>query len=183
MVSVYVAVVPVTEAVPGDVAVTEHWPADSAVRTFWLITHGPDSPSTTVAPDAALAVRVVLVPALMLAGRPGFHGVPPEGITVIESPAFAGWMLTVWLDVPLKPPVELENWVLIVWTPDAVGVHEAATPPVESVGVEPMIPIPSKKNDALPAGTPVPVWAPRMVGVPTYSTGGNRRATVTTEDV
>ena len=76
-------------------------------------------------------------------------------------------MLTVWLDVPLNPPVELENSVLIVWTPEAVGVQDAAIPPVESVGVEPMIPIPSKKNDALPAGIPVPVCAPRIVGVPT----------------
>ena len=63
MVSVYVADVPVMAAVPGEVAVTEHWPADSAVRTFRLITQGPVSLSRTVAPEAAVAVRLVLVPA------------------------------------------------------------------------------------------------------------------------
>jgi len=104
-------------------------------------------------------------------------------VTVIASCALVGWMLTTWLETPLKRPSALENSVLMVWTPDAVGVHGAETPPVELVGVDPMMPMPSKKNDALPPVTPVPVCAPKMVGVPTFSTGGNRSATVTTSVV
>lgn len=146
-------------------------------------TQGPVSDRTTVAPDCAVAVSTVFEPACTLIGSPGFHGVPPCGATVTTSDAWAGWMFTVWLEVPLKFPVELENCVLIVWTPEAVGVHTAATPPLASVGVDPMIPMPSKKKDALPAVIPVPVCAPSTVGVPTYITGGKRNATVTTEDV
>ena len=66
-------------------------------------------------------------------------------------------MLTTWRETPLNRPSLLENSVEMVCTPEAVGVQEAATPPVELVGVDPTTPIPSKKKDALPAVTPVPV--------------------------
>ena len=104
------------------------------------ITHGPVSLSKTVAPEVAVALSAVLEPACKVIGRPGFHGAPPAGVTVMESLARAGWMFTVWLEVPLNTPFELENSVLMVCTPESVGVQVAATPPVLSVGVEPMMP-------------------------------------------
>ena len=77
IVTVYVFVSGVTEADPGEVAVTVHWPADSAVRMLPLMTQGPDSPRTTVAPEAADAVRRVFEPAISEIGSPGFQGAPP----------------------------------------------------------------------------------------------------------
>ena len=84
-VTVYVADAPVTLAEPGDVAVSTHCPGERAVIVDPLITHGPVSASTTVAPDAADALRSVFEPALTLIGSPGFHGAPPCGLTVIVS--------------------------------------------------------------------------------------------------
>ena len=77
IVTVYVFVSGVTEADPGEVAVTVHWPADSAVRMLPLMTQGPDSPRTTVAPEVADAVRRVFEPATSEIGSPGFQGAPP----------------------------------------------------------------------------------------------------------
>ena len=88
--TVYEFVSGVTEADPGEVAVTVHWPADSAVRMLPLMTQGPDSPRTTVDPEAADAVRRVFEPATRETGSPGFHGAPPCGASVTTSWAFAG---------------------------------------------------------------------------------------------
>ena len=85
IVTVYVLVSGVTDADPGEVAVTVHWPADSAVRMLPLMTQGPDSPRTTVDPEAADAVRRVFEPAIREIGSPGFHGAPPWGASVTTS--------------------------------------------------------------------------------------------------
>ncbi len=77
IVTVYVLVSGVTDADPGEVAVTVHWPAESAVRMLPLMTQGPDSPRTTVDPEAADAVRRVFEPATREIGSPGFQGAPP----------------------------------------------------------------------------------------------------------
>lgn len=95
IVIVYVVDVAVRLVDPGEVAVTEHWPAERAVSVAPLITHGPVSDSTTVAPDCADAVSTVFEPARNEMGRPGFQGVPPCGATVMTSDALAGWMFTV----------------------------------------------------------------------------------------
>ncbi len=102
---VYAAVVPATAPFPGEVAVTVHCPVPRTVSVVWLITHGPVSFSRTVAPEAEVAVKAVLVPARSEIGSPGFQGVPPAGITVMESVPRAGCTFTTWLAVPLKPGV------------------------------------------------------------------------------
>ena len=137
---VYVAVLPATAPVPGETAVNTHCPGPSTVKVVPPITHGPVSLSRTVAPEAAVALSAVLEPACRVIGRPGFHGAPAAGVTVMESLVRAGWMFTAWLEVPLKEPFELENSALMVCTPESGGVHVAATPPVLSVGVEPIMP-------------------------------------------
>ena len=111
---VYVAVAALTLGEPGEVAVRTHWPAARAVMVDPLRTQGPVSDRTTVAPDWAVAVKTVFEPAWTLIGSPGFQGAPAWGATVITSEGLAGWMFTVWLEVPLKPPVELENSVRMV---------------------------------------------------------------------
>ena len=48
---------------PGEVAVRTHCPAPRALIVAPLITQGPVSDRTTVAPDWAVAVRTVVEPA------------------------------------------------------------------------------------------------------------------------
>lgn len=82
--------VPLTLADPGEVAVTGHWPGPSNCKVFWLITQGPFSESTTVAPEADEAVSAMLLPARRETGTPGLHGAPPAGATLIESEGRGG---------------------------------------------------------------------------------------------
>ena len=58
---------------PGLVAVIVHCPADKAVSVFALMTQGPDSLSTAVAPDAVVVARVTVDPATTGMGELAGH--------------------------------------------------------------------------------------------------------------
>ena len=76
---------------PGLVAVMVHWPADRASSVLPLMTQGPFSLRTAVAPEAVPMASPTLVPALTGIGEFAGHAVlPPAGVTEIASVAFAG---------------------------------------------------------------------------------------------
>lgn len=88
-------------------------PALSPVITDPLSAHGPVSLRSTVVPEVALVVSVVLEPTAIEIGRPGPHG-PLGAETESTSAGSAGNTLTGWDTAPLGPPAAvLENWVVI----------------------------------------------------------------------